>query len=456
MKIKTIVTALALALASSQVLASTTLFKNVNVFDGSKDKLHKNCSVLIEKNTIKDVCTKTTTADVVIDGKGKTLMPGLIDSHVHFNLMNPGGVRELEAMSWEKIGAGAAYGATEWLANGFTTVRDMGGLYTGLREVIDSGMLDGPRIYNAGGFISQTSGHGDWRSTASSVMGLKHTDSNTERLGIARVVDGPAQVMAGVRQNFGAGADYTKVMIGGGVSSDKDPLHSLQFTEDEIKAAVEASEAWDTYVAAHVYQDEHIDRGIDLGIKVFDHAQFISEKTLKKLKSKGYFISPNTNGMNPDLLKHPVYGNPDLPQYPKVVEFMEKSKNLFKHLRKVKPKIVFNTDIVFTTGAALRSGIDFQKYDLARGIGNFEALKSMTSYGGELAALTGKNNPYPKKLGVIEKGAYADIIIVDGNPLEDITAIGAHDKWLDAEPRGKEIASIKLIMKDGKVYKNTL
>ncbi|MGI9364052.1 MAG: hypothetical protein ACR2O8_02630, partial [Rhizobiaceae bacterium] len=125
-------------------------------------------------------------------------------------------------------------------------------------------------------------------------------------------------------------------------------------------------------------------------------------------------------------------------------------------LKTVKPKIVFNTDVVFTTGPKMRAHIDHEKWALANGIGNFEALKAMTSTGGELAALTGENNPYGGKIGVIQEGALADIIIVDGNPLKDISAIGGNSEWLDAPPRGPEVEPIKLIMKDGVVYKNTL
>ena len=135
---------------------------------------------------------------------------------------------------------------------------------------------------------------------------------------------------------------------------------------------------------------------------------------------------------------------------------MEDSKNLFTVLKKVKPKIVFNTDIVFTIGAPMHAHMDHEKWALANGIGNFEALKAMTSTGGELAALTGQNNPYSGKLGVIEVGALADIIVVDGNPLEDMAAIGGNPKWLDADPRGEEVAVLRVIMKDGVIYKNTL
>jgi imidazolonepropionase-like amidohydrolase len=435
-----------------------TLFTNVNVFNGTDNKLYRDQNVLVEGNLIKSVSDSSISAAgaTVIDGGGRTLMPGLIDSHVHFNMMVDGGPAGLESKTWEEIGTYAVYAAQEWLKNGFTTARDMCGMHHGMRKVIDKGLIAGPRLYLSGGCLSQTSGHGDFRHESAAVGQFDRDKASTIHLGITRVADGRPAVLEASRLNFAGGADYLKMMIGGGVSSEKDPLHSIQFTPDEVRAAVEAAEQWDTYVSAHVYRDKHIQRGLDLGIKVFDHAQFISEKTAKNLKAKGAFISPNTAAMNQDLLKHPVYGNPNGPQYPKVLTFMESSKNLFNVLKKVKPKTVFNTDIVFTTGPRMRAHIDHEKWFFAQGIGNFEALKALTSTGGELAALTGENNPYPGKLGVIEEGAYADILIVDGNPLEDITVIGGHHQWLDAPPRGPEVEPIRIIMKDGTIYKNTL
>ncbi|KAA1188876.1 amidohydrolase family protein [Pseudohalioglobus sediminis] len=444
--------------AEGEAALPQTLFTNVNVFNGTHNKLYRDQNVLVEGNLIKSVSDSSISAAgaTVIDGGGRTLMPGLIDSHVHFNMMVDGGPAGLESKTWEEIGAYAVYAAQEWLKNGFTTARDMCGMHHGMRKVIDKGLIAGPRLYLSGGCLSQTSGHGDFRHESSAVGQFDRDKASTINLGITRVADGRPEVLEASRLNFAGGADYLKMMIGGGVSSEKDPLHSIQFTPDEVRAAVEAAEQWDTYVSAHVYRDKHIQRGLDLGIKVFDHAQFISEKTAKNLKAKGAFISPNTAAMNRDLLKHPVYGNPNGPQYPKVLTFMESSKNLFNVLKKVKPKTVFNTDIVFTTGSRMRAHIDHEKWFFAQGIGNFEALKALTSTGGELAALTGENNPYPGKLGVIEEGAYADILIVDGNPLEDITAIGGHHQWLDAPPRGPEVEPIRVIMKDGTIYKNTL
>ena len=451
---KLLITTLAVFLSLGGLMAQT-LFTNVNIFDGTTNELITGNDVLVVDNLISKIGSnlKAPKGATTIDGKGMTLMPGLIDSHVHFNLQMPGGIPAVEGETWEYIAAYAAAAAREHLYNGFTTARDMGGMHEGMRKVIEAGALEGPRLYLAGGFLSQTSGHGDFRFNST----YNASESNTVRLGISRIVDGRDEMLKATRQNLSLGADYFKVMIGGGVSSEKDPLHSLQFTPDEISAAVEVAEMWDTYVAAHVYLDEHVQRGLDLGIKVFDHAQFISEKTARNIKAKGAFISPNVASMNPDLLSHPVYGNPEGAQYPKVLQFQEDSKNLFNVLKTVKPKIVFNTDVVFTPSAAKRAIVDHEKWALANGIGNFEALKAMTSTGGELAALTGKNNPYPDaKLGVIEEGAYADIIIVNGNPLEDITAIGGNPEWLDAEPRGYEVEPIKLIMKDGTIYKNTI
>ena len=172
----------------------------------------------------------------------------------------------------------------------------------------------------------------------------------------------------------------------------------------------------------------------------------------------GVFYSPNTTGFSPKIFEHPTYGDPTSAPYKKLKEAQEKGKGIFEMMRNVKPKVVFNSDFVFLSGVPLRQAVDYEKWFLADQIGNFEMLKAITSTAGELAALTGPRNPYPDgKLGVIEAGAYADIIVVDGNPLEDVAAaIGGDSGYWDAEPRGREVESIRLVMKDGKIYKNTL
>jgi imidazolonepropionase-like amidohydrolase len=442
---------------ADEALLPQTLFTNVNIFNGTDNKLYKNHNVLVEGNLIKSISEgdiKTSSNVTVINGQGKTLMPGLIDSHSHLNVVIPGGLKEWEAASWDRIASLAASTANEMLAEGFTTVRDMGGMAIGLKTTIDEGNLDGPRIYPSGAYISQTSGHGDL--TLGSQQRRPY-DSNLVRLGITDLADGPDAVRAAVRRNFAEGASQIKIMMGGGISSEKGPLFAPQFTDAEIKAAVEEAATRDTYVATHIYQAAHIKRALELGVKSIEHGQFIDEATAKLLKKKGAFIAPFTSGFSPEALKHPVYGKKGTPQYIKAKEFQENSKNFAALMKKIKPKVVLAVDVVFLIGENARRQRDFEKWTFTETLGNHMALKGMTSTAGELAALTGKNNPYPAgKLGVVEAGAYADLLIVDGNPLEDITVIGANPKYFDSKPRAKGISNIKVIMKDGKIYKNTL
>jgi len=280
--------AITLAMAAVPVQAEVAetqkqvLFTNVSVFDGTSEKLAMGTDILVEGNLIKQVGKgiKAPGAEV-IDGGGRTLMPGLIDSHTHFNMNAPGGVTGQEGMRWDEIASRAAAAAQEWLADGFTTVRDVGGTADGLKRTIDAGMLDGPRIYPSASYISQTSGHGDI------VLGTQNQfpeQSNYYKLGMTQMVDGPWEVRRAVRRNFAEGASQIKIMVGGGISSEKGPLFAGQFTDEEIRAAVEEAATRDTYVAVHVYQDAHIRRAIELGVKSIEHGQFISEETAKLMK----------------------------------------------------------------------------------------------------------------------------------------------------------------------------
>ncbi len=431
------------------------LFKNVKVFNGVDDKLIA-ADVLVENNLIKEVGKKLKANKdaMIVDGGGRTLMPGLIDGHTHFALTVPGGLAAAETMHWTYLGAMNAYAAKEHLYGGFTTTREIGGgaVGPGLKKAIDEGFVEGPRIYPSAAYVSQTSGHGDFMSYSQ----LKPEENSLTRLGFTILADGTDEVMKAVRKNLSMGASQIKMMVSGGVSSEKDPLHSSQYTDAEIRAAVEAAAAWDTYVAVHVYDDANIRRALENGVMSIEHGQFITEETAKLLKEKGAFLVPNLAGISPDLLKHPVYGKEGSPQNIKTKQFQDGAKNLRDIMQKVDMKVVFDTDQVFSVGYDLRRGVDFEKYMFAKYLGNFRALKGMTSTAGELMALSGKQNPYPNKLGVIEKGAYADILIVDGNPLEDITIIGANEKWFDAPDREMDIPTIRIIMKDGKIYKNTL
>ena len=433
---------------------SYTLIKNVKIFDGVNDRL-KPGHVLIENNLIKQVGDIKTfpKGTTIIDGGGRTLMPGLIDSHSHFNLtglvQTPAA---LQAAKWDQVGPIAAENARDYLYDGYTTVRDAGGMGGALGELIDRGILQGPRIYASGAFIGPSSGHGDFRNPSSRVPGGQPPLSRT--LGISYVSDTKAEIRKAARLNFSHGATQLKLMAGGGLASQLDPLWSVAYSVDEMKVAVEAAKFFDTYVLVHAYTDEQVNIALDAGVKCIDHGQMVSEKTVKRMVDEGIFWSINVAAMDPALLNHPNFSSPAVK--PKVLSFQEGSKRMWDLIKKHKPKVVHNIDTVLSTIEFGRSSRDFEKFYFAKGLGNHAMLVSATSTAGELAQLTGKRNPYPHKLGVIEAGAYADILIVDGNPLEDLSVLGANPKWFDAKPRKQGLKTIRLIMKDGKVYKNTL
>ena len=449
-----------LSLSALAAEPTQVLFENVRVWDGESKSLTENSRVLVEGNTIKSVGGSARPAEnaQVIDGGGRTLMPGLIDSHVHLtHTFALGGVKGFEASTWEEIGSFAVASAREHLMNGFTTVRDMGGMADGIKRNVDRGLILGPRIYPAGAYITQTSGHADIRLRSQPSYhdsGIEY--SNLERLNVTRIADGVPAVLSAVRDNFANGAVYIKIHAGGGVSSERDPLHTVQYTPEELAAANQAVRNWDTYWTVHAYTDGAVNQALDAGAQCIDHAQMVSEDTMQRMVKEGIFVSSNLTGMSRELLKHPVYGDPTSPVHTKVKQFMDGSATFPDYVRKYRPKYVFNSDIVFSTQTYFRQHMDYEKYIAGEWFGNHYALMAMTSVAGELAQLTGKLNPYPGKLGVIEKGAYADILLVDGNPLDDLSAIGANPGWFNAAPRNDDVESIRLIMKDGKIYKNTL
>lgn len=442
-------------------LPQQTLFTNVHVWDGTSDGVTRRINVLVEDNLIKKMRADISDAHaeaVVIDAPGKTLMPGLISSHVHLtHSLAQGGVQGFEAMTWEEIGAAAAASSREYLMMGFTTVRDMGGMADGFKRAIDNGLIVGPRIYPAGAYIAQTAGHADLRLRSqpnAQVTGIQY--SNLERLNIIRLADGVPNMLTAVRDNFANGAVYIKIHAGGGISSERDPLHTVQYTPQELEAANQAVRNWDTYWTVHAYTTETVNQALDAGAECIDHGQMMDENTMRRIVKDGVFLVSNVTGMSDEVMRHPYYGNPDNPSYWKTKQFLEDSASFADYVNEHQPKWVFGDDIVLSEQSVFRRAVDYEKWFAGNLFGNHYALKGMTSVAGELAQLTGKNNPYPGRLGVIEAGAYADILLVDGNPLEDLAAIGANDSLFDAEPRSQDIESIRLIMKDGKIFKNSL
>lgn len=434
--------------------SAQTLFTNVNVIDGKSEKLAMGINVLVEGNLIKQVGKGVKGRDdaKIIDG-GRTLMPGLIDAHVHLLYSStPESIPGREAMRWDQLAAIGVVSARDLFMDGFTTVRDAGAMHDGIKKVIDQGLLLGPRIYPSGGVLSQTSGHADWRAISQRQPTIAGTqDNNLGRLGLMHLVDGVDQVLRATRQNLSQGATQIKLTTSGGVSSTLDPLYTRQFLPEEIEAAVKAAADWDTYVLVHAFTDETVIRSLEAGVQCIEHGQLMSEKAMKMLVDKDAFLVPNMWGMSDEMVEHPVYGVG--PTGEKMRQFIDGSKNFSNLVRKYQPKVVYDTDAVATELVTSRAFRDNSMFLHAKAFGNLNALRAMTSVAGELMALTGKRNPYPNKLGVIEAGAYADIILVDGNPIEDVSVIGARPSIFKSKPRGEGIATMPLIMKDGKIYK---
>jgi imidazolonepropionase-like amidohydrolase len=433
------------------------LFNNVMIFDGINDELMAG-NVLVEGSMIKQVSTDAISASGArtIDGGGGTLMPGLIDGHAHF-MLNAHFDTVEKNMDLTDLAYRATLVAKRALMDGFTSVRDMGGPTFGLMRNINQGIIIGPKIYPSGTFISQTSGHGDFRDRADAGFSpLSAWDkSNFEQFGIGAVADGVPEVLKAVRTNLRNGATQIKIMAGGGGSSRFDPIDTTQYSKEETCAAVEAAADWGTYVSAHVFNDRAMNRLMDCGAKSFDHGFFMSEKTMKRIAREGLFVVPQMWGISPDLARNPLMPKDKLPM---VAALQKQYGDFGQKLIKHKVKVVFASDYVGVFADAERAR-RYELYWRTQAFGsNFEVLKQLTSTAGELLALSGPRNPYAAsgKAGVIEEGAAADILIVEGNPLQDMSVLGANTKWFDADPEWKPIDTLKVIMKDGVIYKNEL
>jgi len=444
------------AWAAEEAAPSQVLFSNVNIFNGTENKLYQNHHVLVTRNKIERISAQPISADGadVIDGSGKTLMPGLIDGHAHV-MINAHFDTVEKNMDYGDLNIRAVRVMQRFLNDGFTSVRDMGGPAFALKRNIESGRVPGPRLYPSGGFISQTSGHGDFRDRADGGFSAHDAGdlSNFERMGIGNVADGVPEVLKAVRLNLRNGATQIKIMAGGGGSSRFDPIDTTQYSKEEVCAAVEAAADWGTYVAAHVFNDRSVNRLLDCGVKTFEHGFFINEETMQRIAKEGGYVVPQMWGLSPDLSKNPLMPADKIPL---VNDLGEQFADFGEKLLRNNVKVVFASDYVGVPEDAERA----RRYEIwwrTQKFGsNFEVLKQMTSTAGEMLELSGPRNPAAGKLGVIKVGALADIILVDGNPLEDITTIGGTDKWFDADPEYKEIETLKVIMKDGEIYKNTL
>jgi imidazolonepropionase-like amidohydrolase len=428
--------------AAQQASQPVVLFQNVRIFDGKHDELSPPSNVLVRGNHIETISTDPIPIDgsanvTTIDGGGRTLMPGLIDAHWHAMLARPSPAVSLASdLGHLNLLAGAE--ATATLLRGFTTIRDMGGPAFGLKRAIDEGLVAGPRIYPSGAVITITGGHGDFRALSELPRTLGKL-SRVEEMGGAAVADSPDEVRKRTREQLMQGASQIKLTAGGGVASPFSPLDVVTFTEDELRAAVEAAGNWGTYVTTHAYTPESIQRSIAAGVTCIEHGHLMDEETAKLMTEKGIWLSTQ-----PFIDEGDEGGAAQLgpSEQAKMKQVVEGTDNVYRLAKKYHIKTAFGTDILFSASAAAQQGSWLTR--LTRWYTPAEALTMATSTNAELLSLSGLRNPYPGKLGAVEAGALADLILVQGDPLADINLVADPDK------------NFVVIMKDGKIYKNNI
>ena len=413
------------------------LFTNVKVFNGTENAL-LDVDVLVEGNLIKQVAKgiKAPSGAQVVDGGGRTLMPGLIDAHVHLSIIMP--IEHMMTEPQDYVTAITLQEAEAQLMRGYTTVRDASGAIFGIKKAIDEGRFPGPRIYPCGSAIGMTGGHYDFRANSERprVLGGNAWSDGEFANGLINV-DGVAEVLAASRLQFRKGAAFLKMATSGSIEGVYDPLMISEFSYDEIKAAADEAKRWGSYLAVHCYTDDGVQTSLEAGAMSIEHANLISDETAKLIKDKGAYLSTQTGIFQQDP---PDYWNEDMKA--KQLKAHEGLDNLMKMVKKYNLKIAVGTDLVGSMEA-----MEAQKYELSNRLEwftPFEILTQALTNNAELLSWTGIVNPYPHgKLGVIAEGAYADILLVNGNPLKDLKVFNNPEE------------NLKIIMKDGKIYKNT-
>ncbi len=415
---------------------ASIIFENVRIFNSKNGTLSPSSHVMVEGNII-TLISKTPiqpqAASTVIAGNGRTLIPGLIDVHVHLvfgsltmpDMLSP----DLNEAS---IVTKAGEQAEKMLMRGFTSVRDVGGPIFPLKAAIDKGQVNGPRVWPSGAVVSQTAGHGDFRTPDEKSRRYFGKFSRAELYGATFIADGRDEVLTAVRENLRFGASQIKLMAGGGTSSAYDPIDVTQYTLDEMKAAVEAAEDWGTYVTVHAYTTRAVQRAIQAGVKCVEHGQLLDEATLKLMAKKKIWLS----------LQNLVASTPDMDpmRVEKRKPVIEGQDKVWPLAKKHKVKLAWGTDFLFEP--ELNEKQNEYILMLKKWFTPGEILKMITYDNAQLLQLSGNRNPYPGKLGVVEQGALADLILIDGNPIENIDLV--------AQPATKFL----VIMKDGKLIKN--
>ena len=410
------------------------LFREVRVLDTAHGNLGAPTDVLVRGNRIAAIGAgaRPSASARVIEGRGRTLMPGLIDVHWHstFAALSQAAMNAPDA-SPEKLAAAVAAESGRTLLRGFTSVRDVGGPIFELKAAIDAGKVAGPRIWPSGAIISQTSGHGDFRAPNERSRRFFGKPSRAEEMGATFIADGRDEVLTAVRENLRMGASQIKLMAGGGTSSAYDPIDVTQYTLDEMRAAVEAAEDWGTYVTVHAYTVRAVRRAIEAGVKCIEHGQLLDEDTLKLMAKKGIWLSTQTLRASTPAM--------DPMRREKRKPVIEGQARTIAAAKRAGVRIAWGTDFLF------EPELNVEQNQFILGMREWftpaEILKMVTHDNAELLQMSGLRSPYPGRLGVVEEGALADLLLVEGDPLKNLEVL--------ADPA----RNFTVIVKDGRVVK---
>lgn len=403
---------------------------NIRLLDVRAGALKSDLRVSIEGDRIVEMTDRPPEAGdgEVIDLGGRVVMPGLIDCHVHVNAvqLNLAPTRQLPA---SLVTAGASRIMRQMLMRGFTTVRDAGGADRGLKLAVEQGLFVGPRLFVCGRAISQTGGHGDFRPQIDQPDpgALDHLFD-----GIGRIADGVPEVRRAARDEIRLGADHIKIMASGGVASMADPIDFLQYSVEELEAFVDEASRARTYVMAHAYTADAIARCVRAGIRSVEHCNLIDEETAALMVERGAFMVPTL--VTYDALAREGrslgFSEVGLDKLKKVLDVGTRSLEI---ARAAGVKMAFGTDLLGDLHRCQSDEFRIRGSVLSAA----EVIRAATETAAELIGMTGQ-------LGVLAPGAYADLLVVDGNPLEDLGLLQGQGEHLGA------------IMQGGRFVKNEL
>lgn len=410
--------------------AHVTLFSGGRLLDPRRAELLEGVDILVENGLIKEVSDRPINASGAnrLELKGRTIMPGLIDAHVHM-YYNEDTIGQLQFVPTTYAAAKAAFVLKGMLMRGFTTVRDMAGGDFGMRAASEANYVDVPRLFISGRAITQTGGHGDFRDRS----------ARSEDFGCCTpmelfsvIADGVPDVIKAVRNELRLGVDHIKLMLSGGVASPNDPLDSLQYRVDEIEAATDEAHRWGVYVGGHAYSDDAIRRGVMAGVRTIEHGNFLGAETAAIMRERGAFLVPTL--ITYDVMKR--FGE----ALGKTKTALAKNEIVIKAglesleiAKNAGVEIGFGTDVSMKAHPYQCEGLALQ----ARALSNADVIRSATLVNAKILKLEGR-------LGEIVAGAHADILVVDGNPYDDLTI------FKDGGP------NLRVIMKGGKLYKTDL